>query len=84
MNGNLFGTVKGLPMALVRLGSASQMSNGLFPLNAPPSAAGLDNNWVPAVALSTTFVSPVLSCILIPHIHNTHHPRCHLICLGVG
>lgn len=49
-----FGTVKGLssPMmmggGLVRSGSTSQMSSASFPLNAPPWAAGLDKDWVPA------------------------------------
>ena len=47
MDENSFGTVKGLPMGLVRSGSTSQMSSASFPLNAPPWAAGLDNDWVP-------------------------------------
>ena len=46
---NSFGTVKGSPMmGLVRSGSTSQMSSASFPLNAPPWAAGLDKDWVPA------------------------------------
>jgi hypothetical protein len=49
MDENSFGTVKGLPMmGLVRSGSTSQMSSASFPLNAPPWAAGLDKDWVPA------------------------------------
>ena len=48
MDESSFGTVKGLPMELVRSGSTSQMSSASFPLNAPPWAAGLDNDWVPA------------------------------------
>ena len=48
MDESSFGTVRGLPMGLVRSGSTSQMSSASFPLNAPPWAAGLDNDWVPA------------------------------------
>ena len=48
MGEDSFGTVKGLPMGLVRSGSTSQMSSASFPLNAPPWAAGLDKDWVPA------------------------------------
>ena len=47
MDDNLSGTVKGLPVGLVRSGSTSQMSSASFPLNTP-WAAGLDNDWVPA------------------------------------
>ena len=47
MDENSFGTVKGLPMGLVRSGSTSQMSSASFPMNTP-WAAGLDNDWVPA------------------------------------
>ena len=47
MDENSFGTVKGLPMGLVRSGSTSQMSSASFPLNTP-WASGLDNDWVPA------------------------------------
>jgi len=48
MDEDSFGTVKGLPVGLVRSGSTSQMSSASFPLNAPPWAAGLDKDWVPA------------------------------------
>ena len=48
MDEDPFGTVKGLPMGLVRSGSTSQMSSASFPLNAPPWASGLDKDWVPA------------------------------------
>ena len=47
MDEDSFGTVKGLPVGLVRSGSTSQMSSASFPLNTP-WAAGLDNDWVPA------------------------------------
>ena len=47
MDDNSLGTVKGLPVGLVRSGSTSQISSASFPLNAP-WAAGLDNDWVPA------------------------------------